>query len=396
MFKRISELFRHCLKTISLSEKIDFIPPRIKVIEHIEYKYACRQCGCVKQAKKPEQPLGKLLATVPFLVEIILKKFQHHPPYYRQSKILAQSGIAIADNTLANWVMKGGKVLHSLYEALTEELKKIRKLQVDESPIRVLSQDAKGYVWCYYSYDKSNEFFLYEIAQHRSADVVNNTLAGYEGILQSDGYSGYNRFRKNLQVMTPGCWAHARRKFFDVLKSKSAGYATAAKFIRLIDQLFEIESQSKQQTSKTRLELRAEHSAAIIEKIKVMADDYLAGPLPKSSMGKALTYLVNQWDYLILFLQHEDIELSTNWVENAIRPLALGRKNWLFINSLETGQTTALFYSLIQTCVANHIKPRDYLTYVFNCAPQIRRKEICARSLLPQFIDREKIKVDRK
>ena len=127
-----------------------------------------------------------------------------------------------------------------------------------------------------------------------------------------------------------------------------------------------------------------------------MADDYLAGPLPKSSMGKALTYLVNQWDYLILFLQHEDIELSTNWVENAIRPLALGRKNWLFINSLETGQTTALFYSLIQTCVANHIKPRDYLTYVFNCAPQIRRKEICARSLLPQFIDREKIKVDRK
>ncbi len=366
------------------TEKIDFIPPKLKVIEHVEYKYTCRACQTLKQSKKPEQPLGKMMATVAFLVEIVLKKFQHHLPYYRQSKIFKQSRIDIPDNTLANWVMKGGDGLLILYEALVKELKSTRRLQVDESPIRVLSQDKKGYVWCYHSYEQDNRFFLYEIASGRSAHVVNQALDGYQGILQTDGYSSYNAFRADPNVITPGCWAHARRKFFDVVKSKSVGFAKASKIIRLMDNLFDIDAQSN---DTERLARRIKESMPVVNEIKVIVDDCLLGPLPKGNMGKALTYITNQWPHLILFLEHESVELSTNWVENAIRPFALGRKNWLFINNLETGKITGLFYSLIQTCIANQIEPREYLTYVLNQIPRLRRNEMDARSLLPQFID---------
>lgn len=370
------------------SETLDFIPSKIKVIEHITYKYACRRCETLKQAKKPEAPLGKMMATVALLVEIILKKYQAHLPYYRQSKIFKQHGIDIPDNTLANWVMKGGECLMPLYDALTEELKHIRRLQVDESPIKVLAQSQKGYVWCYYSYEATHRFCLYHIAEGRSSAPVNERLKDYKGILQTDGYYAYNGFRAREDVITPGCWAHTRRKFFDVLKSKAAGYPMAAKFVRLIDQLFDIESKHIHDTC-ARHQQRKKQSKEIIDKIKALHEDCLKAPITQSSLGSALTYLNNQWPYLILFLDHEHIELSTNWVENAIRPFALGRRNWLFINSIETGKVTGLFYSLIQTCIINEVDPRQYLTTVLNYVPQLRRNEVNPRDLLPQFIDRQ-------
>lgn len=370
-----------------ISEQLEYIPAQIKVIEHIRPKYTCRCCETIKAADKPESPLPKSMAGASLISDVIIKKYDHHLPWYRQSKIFAQAGIDIPANTLSNWFMQAGAVLEPLKVALWEQLNHTKVLQADETTVKVLANDIKGYMWVYHSCMAKNRFVLFEYNDTRSGAVVNNTLENYRGILQSDGYSGYNHMREKPGIIQLGCWAHCRRKFVEVVKLSNQKTGTAHELVGLIAKLYQTETLARtdQLTVTARQKLRQQEAKPILEKIHKCLTK--AKPPPQSAIGKAITYALNQWKYLQRYVDYGEAEIDNNWVENQIRPFALGRKNWLFVGNKDAADTAAFFYSIIQTCKLNNIDPHKYLVCVLNQAGKMRRREIDPKILLPQFIN---------
>jgi transposase len=225
------------------SEKLEYIPEQIKVIEHVSSKYTCRCCETIKMAEKPETPLAKSMAGASLIAAVITKKYEHHLPWYRQSKIFAQQGIDIPSNTLGNWFMQAGEILQPLNIVLWEQLNYTKLLQADETTVKVLLENIKGYMWCYHSFDPKNRFVIFEYNDSRSGAIVNNTLENYQGILQSDGYSGYNAMRTKSGVINIGCWAHCRRKFAEVVKM-STQTGKAHEMVSLIGKLYKVEDEA--------------------------------------------------------------------------------------------------------------------------------------------------------
>ena len=391
----LSETERHCDKCggelekfgEDRSEQLEYIPAELKVIEHICSKYTCRCCETVKTAAKPEMPIAKCMAAPSLITDVIIKKFEHHLPWYRQSKIFTQEGIDIPANTIGNWFMRSGEVLEPLGNALEKEINNIHVLQADETTVKVLRENIKGYMWCYHSCQPDNRFVLFEYNDSRSGKVVADNLKDYQGILQTDGYSGYNLLREKAGVINIGCWAHCRRKFADVVKIAS-GTGKAYEVMKWIAKLYQIESlvRDNKLSFVARKELRQKQAPPVLEKIKTLLTQ--STPLSKSALGGAITYTLNQWEYLIRYVNYGEAEIDNNLVENQIRPFALGRKNWLFLGNVVAAKTAAFFYSLIQTCRLNNIDPRKYLIYVLGQVGNMRRGEVTARNLLPQFIDR--------
>ncbi len=370
-----------------ISEQLEYIPAQVKVIEHVVPKYTCRKCETIKTAPKPETPIAKSMATASLLTEVIISKYEHHLPLYRRSKMFLQEGIDIPDNTLGNWVMKSGELLEPLGAALYAELNNVKVLQADETPVKVLDINKKGYMWGYHSCDLNNRFVIFEYNQSRSATVVNNRLSGYEGILQTDGYAGYNGMRAKAEIINIGCWAHCRRKFADVVKiTKKAGKAHEA--VSRIRKLYAVEDKAKGLSFAERKKLRQKESVPILDKMYKWLQLSINQAPPQSALGKAFGYMHNQWQYLYEYAQHGDVEIDNNWIENQIRPFALGRKNWLFVGNQKGADVAALLYGLIQTCKLNNINARRYITYVLNQTGKLRRGEVDSKALLPQFIDK--------
>lgn len=232
---------------------------------------------------------------------------------------------------------------------------------------------------------------LFEYNDSRSGEVVNQTLQDYCGILQTDGYSGYNQQRLNPGVISLGCWAHARRKFAEVVKiAKTAG--KAHEIVKLISKLYEIEQRAKMQQLDyiARQALRQAEAKPILAKIKNSIEQ--ANPATKSAIGQAITYMRNQWEYLIKYIDYGQAEIDNNWCENQIRPFAIGKKNWMFLGNQRSAKIAAFFYSIIQTCKLNDINPTNYLIYILSQAGKMRRKEVDLVTLLPQFIDKSLLK----
>jgi transposase len=371
-----------------ISEQLEYIPAQLKVIEHIRPKYTCRCCETITSAEKPESPIPKSMAGGSLISDVIIKKYDHHLPWYRQAKIFAQAGIDIPANTIGNWFMEAGAVLEPLRIALWEQLTQTNVLQADETTVKILEKDIKGYMWVYHSCVPENRFVIFEYDQSRGKAVVNETLENYQGILQSDGYSGYNGMREKAGVIQLGCWAHCRRKFVEIIKLTNKT-GTAHEMVGLIRKLYEIEEKARKEQLKftERKELRQKEAKPIIEKIHKCLTK--AKPPPKSAIDKAINYALNQWEYLERYLDYGAAEIDNNWIENQIRPFALGRKNWMFIGNKDAADTAAFFYSIIQTCKLNNIECHKYLTYVLNQAGKMRRHEIDPKNLLPQFINQD-------
>ncbi len=201
-----------------IAEQIEHMPEQLKVIEHVQIKYTCRQCEMIKAAAKPEAPLPKCMAGASLIAETVLKKYDNHLPLYRQSKIFAGQGLDIPDNTLGNWVMGAAEVLSPLQDVAWQELLKSQVLQVDETPVTVLKPHKEGYMWAYHSCDKEKRFILFEFTLTRAGEHPARHLTDYQGLLQTDGYSGYNGLRNRTEMTHFGCWDHARRKFAEVVK----------------------------------------------------------------------------------------------------------------------------------------------------------------------------------
>ena len=369
------------------SEQLEYVPSQLKVIEHICLKYSCRCCETVGSASKPDSPLPKSMAGPSLIAEVIIKKYEWHLPWYRQSKIFAQDGLDIPANTICNWFLQSGEVLEPLSIALKEQINNTRLLQADETPVKVLKDNARGYMWGYHSLEPDNRFILFEYNRSRSGKTASDNLERYHGILQTDGYSGYNSLRAREDIISLGCWAHCRRYFTDVVKiSSKAG--KAHEVVKWITKLYQIEARAREQNLDftARKELRQSQAPPILQKIREVITKSI--PPPKSALGKAITYALNQWEELTRYVDHGEAEIDNNLIENQIRPFAVGRKNWLFLGNERSAKIAAFFYSLIQTCRINNIDARKYLIYALTQAAGMRRGEVDPKDLLPQYIDR--------
>lgn len=369
-----------------ISEKLEHIPAVIKVVEHACKKYTCNQCQCIKSAKKPEQAMPKCLAGASLIADVVIKKYQHHLPLYRQAKILKQLNIDIPDNTLGNWVMKSAELLEPLMKVAWAQCQQVRLMQADETPVKILKPNKKGTMWVYQSLDPGNRFVLFDCQLSRAGANPQYRLKDFRGILQTDGYSGYQSFRQSSEVTTLGCWDHARRYFTDCIKANSANKeGMAGQLLQLIGQLYRIEREHKDSSVTTRYDARQTLAKPLLHQIFERA--ITANAPPKSVLGKAVTYLMNNQAELTRYCDYGDTQISNILTENQIRPFALGRKNWLFVGNPHAAQRSALWYSLIQTCFLNHIDPRQYIICLLNNAHRLRRDQTVLTSWLPQFID---------
>lgn len=372
---------------VDQSIQVDHIPESFKVIEHITLKYCCRHCETIKSAKKPETAIPKCIATAGFVAEVITKKYEQYLPLYRQSQIFKKLGADLPDNTLGNWVMRAADALMPLEIAYRMQISTVKLMQSDDTKIKTIKPNKDGYFWGYHGCDQGNRFIFFEYSASRSASIPNQTLKDFAGKLQTDGYSGYNDLRNKKLVDNFGCWDHCRRKFTDVIKVADKNKnGKAAQLIIPINRLYEIEREAKAMGVEERTLHRQQYARPILDYIY---DEILKIEAPpKSLLGVAVTYTKNQWPYLKKYIDHGEVPISNCWIENQIRPFALGRKNWLFTGTPQSANKAALLYSLIQTCRMNSIDPRKYLEHVLNLSNAMRRGDVSPTSLLPQFIDK--------
>lgn len=314
-----------------ISIQVDHIPETFKVIEHVALKYCCRHCEIIQSAKKPETAIPKCMATAGFIAEVITKKYEQHLPLYRQSKIFERLGAVIPDNTLGNWAMRAADALVPLGHAAREQLPRVKVLQSDDTKVKTIKPNKEGYFWGYHSCDPGNRFVLFEYSASRSASVPNVTLKDFVGIIQTDGYSGYNDLRAKSSIVSVGCWDHARRKFTDVVKVADKNKnGKAAQLLVPINRLYEIEREAKEMNFAERKTYRHEKAKPVLDFIyeEIVKID----ALPKSLLGVAITYAKNQWQYLIKYIDYGEVPISNCWMENQVRPFALGRRNWLCVS----------------------------------------------------------------
>jgi len=364
------------------SEQLEFIPAQVKVLEHVRYKYACRQCEAgVKAAPLPAQPIPKSIATPGLLAHILISKFNDHVPLYRQEHILQRYQIELARSTLCHWVLSCGELFQPFIHLIRKNIIQLNYLCVDETPVQVLEEvnkinKSKSYIWVYLTGLPDNRLVLYDYQPTRRSTVVNTMLKDFKGYLQTDGYAGYHELQAKACIIAVGCWAHVRRKFMDIVKvNKTEGKAWEA--IKLIKQLYAIEKEAREKKlafDKIKT-LRQEKAKPIINGFKVWLEKTLLGVPPQSRLAKAIQYTLNQWPALTTYLDNGELMIDNNIIENAIRPFALGRRNWLFMGNERGATAAANIYSLIMIAKANQLDPYRYLRYLLEQLPLCKTNE---------------------
>lgn len=372
-------------------EQIEILPQRLYVEEHVRYKYACRQCETVVMSPKEPAPIPKSMAGAGLLAEVILNKYHYHLPLYRQSKIFATYHAIIPDNTLGNWVMQTGTGLMPIYDAFWGVILSDRYLQVDETPITILNPNKKSYLWAYYAPHVGKGLVVFELALTRQGAVAEKRLETFKGALQTDGYGGYEKTRQREDIEAIGCLTHARRKFDEVLKITKNKEGIAAQMIERLKPLYGLEAimREKQSSFEERKRLRQEIALPMLNQIHAWLLEIQPDVLPKSQLGAAIQYTLNQWPYISQYVNNGMAEIDTNGVENKIRDIAVGRRNWLFMGNQDSGTVHALFYSLILSAITHQLNPRIYIHYLITQIHAIRRKEIDPKQLLPHTINHE-------
>jgi len=381
------------------SEQLDIIPAKIQVIRHIRKQYAC-SCGhCIKTAALPPQPIPKSLASPGLLAHITVSKYQDALPLYRQEGILQRIGVDLPRATLANWMIQAGSLIQPVINLLRDRLLAYDILQMDETPVQVLKEpgktaQSKSYLWLQRGGPPEQPVVLYDYDPGRGAEVPKRLLAGFQGYLQTDGYDGYNAVVAVNDLAHVGCMAHARRKFDEAVKAQgktqSAGHAHRG--LALIRKLYRVEKQARKLTPEARHDHRQRHARPILDELRSWLDEALPQVPPTSATGKALNYLHNEWDKLIRYLDDGRLEIDNNGAENAIRPFVVGRKNWLFSDSVRGVKASANLYSLIETAKANGLEPYAYLRHLFTELPKAETVE-AIEALLPGNLAEDRLNI---
>jgi len=318
----------------TVSEMLDHVPARLRVIRICRPRYGCRACGTIHQAPAPERPIAKGLASPALLAHVLVAKYCDHLPLYRQSQIFARHGVEIDRSTLANWVGGACWWLEPLQARLAAHVFGSTKLFADDTPIPVLDpgrgRTKTGRLWVYARDDRpwggaDPPAAVYFYSPDRKAERPATHLQDFRGVLQVDGYAGFERLTVPGNIVLAACWAHARRKFYEVHQATDSPIAAEA--LRRIAELYAIETSIRGQTSTGRKSARQAKSLSLVNAMKVWLETQLTHIPPRSGLADAIRYALTRWSALGLFLDDGRIELDNNTVERAIRPIALGRKH---------------------------------------------------------------------
>ena len=386
------------------SEQLDIVPAKVQVIRNIRAKYACPSCERhVVTAPMAAQPIPKSLASPGLLAHVTTSKYLDSLPLYRQERIFQRLGVDIPRATLASWMIRSGKLIQPLINLLRDELLGGDIIHCDETTVQVLGEEgraaeSKSYMWVQASANRERPVVLFDYDPSRGGAIPKRLLGEYSGYLITDGYEGYGPVCRANGITQVGCWAHARRKFDEVLKAaginprktpkgkpppkaRKAGQALA--FIRA---LFAIEHRVRDDSAEARYRVRHAESALVLERLRAWLDEQLPTVPPSTALGRALSYLDAQWPKLIRFIEDGRLELTNNRAENAIRPFVLGRKNWLFSATVHGAKASANLYSLVETAKACGLEPYSYLRRVFTELPKATSVEQI-EALLPYHCD---------
>ena len=389
-----------------VSEQLDVIPAQLRVLRHIRPKYACKSCegletkgGTIRIAPPPKQIIEKSIASPGLLAQIVTAKFVDSLPFYRQEKQFERLGYKISRANMAKWTIQLGKAIEPLSGLLRQEVLSGPLIQVDETTVQVLKEEGrdpstKSYMWVMRSVTSEKPAVYYHYSPTRASSVARNLLESYQGVVQTDGYSGYDFIDASTELIHAGCWAHSRRKFMDVLKLQNKAKQTDAKFghadqaVSYIRQLYAIEREADRDhlSIAQRVSLRQEKAKPIADTFYNWLKGLKSKTPPKGLLGKAVLYTLNRWEQLTLYLDYGFIPLDNNLAENAIRPFVVGRKNWLFCDTVPGAEANARLYSLIETARANNLNLHHYLKHLFEKLPHADTFDQL-KSLLPQYLN---------
>lgn len=360
-----------------VTEQLDYEPARFLRRRTIRRTFVHRTDKDLAPVTAPLPPClqERCLATPGLLAQVVIGKYADHLPLYRQEHIFKQRhGVELSRQTLAGWIDLVADWLQPIYGHLREEVFKLGYVQIDETPVRYLApghgQTKQGYFWTAH---RPGGAVIYHWETSRAAACLDNVLpVDFTGTVQCDGYSAYDAFARQRAgtITLADCWAHVRRKFFE---AKESAPRTAAWFLRLIQHLYRIELRVKHCSPKLRAVIRAQESRLIVERIGKACVRLKQSHrhLPQSPLGQAISYTLNQWAGLQVFLNDGRVEIDNNGVENAIRPTAVGKKNWLFVGAAEAGERSAILFTIIENCRRQGINPYDYLRDVLTRLPRM-------------------------
>lgn len=367
-----------------ITEELECEPAKFYIKRYIRYKYAAKSGDGVSIAELPERVIDRGIPGAGLLASILTGKYMDHLPLYRQKQIFARENIRIPSSTIEGWAKQALEKLEPLYEQLIFDTKAKGYLQVDETPIKVLDSNKKGaahqgYYWVYHSPLDKTVLFGYSPTRGGIAAVP--MLGNFKGYLQTDGYAVYEKYGKKKEVTHLACWAHARREFEKALDNDRP---RAERALLLIQTIYAIERQAKQDNLPPEQirELRLSESLPVINELGKWIFGEIKCTLPKSQIGKAMAYAYARWDALSAYLYDGNLQIDNNLVENAIRPVALGRKNYLFAGSHNAAQRAAMIYSFFAICKKHGVNPFQWLKHTLENIMSINHKNL--KDLYPQ------------
>ncbi len=368
-----------------VTETLELIPRQWKVIQHVREKFSCRTCEAISQPPAPSHPIARGRAGPQLLAHILFAKFGLHLPLNRQSAVYAREGIDLDVSTLADWVGAAAATLMPLVAAIRAQVFAAERIHADDTTVPVLAKGKTrtGRLWTYVRDDRPfagpgppAAVFFY--SRDRGGEHPEQHLASFAGLMQADAYAGFNRLyeadRKPAPIIAAACWAHARRKFFDLATISKAPIASEA--IARIDALFAIEREINGLTPQQRVARRAERSQPLLIDLESWLREQRARVSKNSETGKAIDYSLKRWSEFTRFLEDGRLCMSNNAAERELRAVAVGRRNWTFAGSDEGGRRAAALYTLIATAKLNNIDPQAWLADVLARLPDYPAKRI--------------------
>ena len=369
---------------VEASEQLDIVPAQVRVIRHERVKYACPCCDQgLRIAPAPARLIPKGLLTEAALAWVITSKYQDGLPLYRQAALLGRFGGELSRNTLAGSVVRAGSAVQPIINLMRDQLLDAELIHGDETELQVLKEPGraaqrKSYLWAQMS-GSDPPIRLFTYAASRSAQTACQLFAGAHGALITDGYEVYAKVAQSGGLLHLGCWAHTRRRFVEaeaaLPKAARTPEQPATQFLTAIGELYAVEAAARELKLDERLRMRQERSRPLLDRIQTLLLAHLHNVMPGSLLGKALHYLSEQWPKLVRFVDDGRYPIDNNACENAIRPFVVGRRNWLFADTVGGAKASANLYSLIETAKANGTDPYRYLCTLFQALPNATRLE---------------------
>jgi transposase len=348
------------------SQELEFVPATFKIVKHVQVKYACKNCKeqVVLAPRTDIQPIEKGMPGFGLLAQIITSKYVDHLPLYRQEQIYWRQGADIARSSMCRWLSVCAEKLKPIVEQMKERVLQSRIINADETPVKFLKPGAgkapTGYVWTYIG-DSENPYVLFDFQSNRGSEAPKQFLGDYQGYLQTDAYTGYNGLHKTGKVIPVACFAHARRYFE---KSLNSNKYLAELALAKIAVLYQIEIDARDMTNDERKIFREKESVPRLKDLHDWLKSTQRTILPKSPIGEAIAYSLSNWEKLYRYTEQGFISIDNNLAENSLRPIALGRKNWMFIGSEDSGEVFSILGTLAASCKRLSVEPFSYFTDV--------------------------------